>query len=219
MTVDKPVVYVVDDDPSIGKALERLMRSAGHKVRTFTSALDFLNDRELEAPACLVLDVNMPGLNGLELQEYLADKDISLPIVFITGYGTVPESVKAMKAGAVDFLQKPFSDNDLLRAISQAIEADRRSKQDQEQRKEIRERMEALTPREYEVFRLVVTGMLNKQIAFELGTVEKTVKVHRARVMAKMGAQSIADLVRFADKLGIESVPRGSVSVRLVQKA
>ena len=205
MTGEKPVVFVVDDDPSVGKALERLMRSAGHEVRTFTSALDFLEGRKPEAPACLVLDLNMPGLNGLELQEYLADKEISLPIVFITGYGTVPESVKAMKAGAVDFLQKPFSDGDLLSAISHAIETDRRAKQDHEQLEELRERMEALTPREYEVFRLVVTGMLNKQIAFQLGTVEKTVKVHRARVMAKMGAQSVADLVRFADKLGIAS--------------
>ncbi len=207
MTGEKPVVYVVDDDPSVGKALERLLRSAGHDVRTFTSALEFLDGRKLETPACLVLDINMPGLNGLELQKYLADKAISLPIVFITGYGTVPESVKAMKAGAVDFLQKPFSDGDLLNAITHAIDTDRRAKQDHEQLKELRERMESLTPREYEVFRLVVTGMLNKQIAFQLGTVEKTVKVHRARVMAKMGAQSLADLVRFADKLGIASSP------------
>jgi FixJ family two-component response regulator len=205
MTGEKPVVYVVDDDPSVGKALERLLRSAGHDVRTFTSAIEFIEGRELATPACLILDLNMPGLNGLELQEYLAGKEISLPIVFITGYGTVPESVKAMKAGAVDFLQKPFNDGDLLSAISHAIETDRRAKQDHEQLKELRERMKTLTPREYEVFRLVVTGMLNKQIAFQLATVEKTVKVHRARVMTKMGAQSLADLVRFADKLGIAS--------------
>ena len=208
MTGEKPVVYVVDDDPSVGKALERLLRSTGHDVLTFTSALEFIEGRELAAPACLVLDLNMPGLNGLDLQEYLADQEISLPIVFITGCGTVPDSVKAMKAGAVDFLQKPFSDGDLLSAISGAIETDRGAKQDQQHLKQLRERAEALTPREYEVFRLVVTGMLNKQIAFQLGTVEKTVKVHRARVMAKMGAQSIADLVRFADKLGIRSSPR-----------
>jgi FixJ family two-component response regulator len=207
MTGGKPVVYVVDDDPSVGKALERLLRSAGHDVRTFTSALEFLDGRERETPACLVLDLNMPGLNGLELQEYLADTEISLPIVFITGYGTVPESVKAMKAGAVDFLQKPFSEEDFLEAISRAIETDRRARQDQERLKQLRERMKTLTPREYEVFRLVVTGMLNKQIAFQLATVEKTVKVHRARVMAKMGAQSVADLVRFADKLGTVSSP------------
>ena len=208
MKGEKPVVYVVDDDPSVGKALERLMRSAGQEVRTFTSALDFLEGRELEAPACLVLDVSMPGLTGLELQEYLAENEILLPIVFITGCGTVPDSVKAMKAGAVDFLQKPFSDNELLDAISRAIERDHRAKQDHEHLKELRERMGMLTPREYEVFRLVVRGMLNKQIAFELGTVEKTVKVHRARVIAKMGAQSLAELVRFADRLGIESPPK-----------
>jgi FixJ family two-component response regulator len=157
----------------------------------------------MEAPACLVLDLNMPGLNGLELQECLAEREISLPIVFITGYGTVPDSVKAMKAGAVDFLEKPFSDEDLLGAISRAIETERLAKQDQERRRELKKRMESLTPREYDVFRLVVTGMLNKQIAFELGTVEKTVKVHRARVMAKMGAKSLAELVRFADTLGV----------------
>ncbi len=149
----------------------------------------------------------MPGFNGLELQDYLADKEISLPIIFITGYGTVPDSVKAMKSGAVDFLQKPFSDEELLEAISRALEADRRTRQDQEQLKQLRERLETLTPREREVFRLVASGMLNKQSAFQLGTAEKTVKVHRARVMAKMGAQSVADLVRFADKLRLAPPP------------
>ncbi len=205
MTGEKPVVYVVDDDPSVGKALERLMRSAGHDVRAFTSALDFIRCRNLEAPACLILDVSMPDLNGLELQEYLADRGISLPIVFITGHGTVSMSVKAMKAGAVDFLQKPFSDTDLLNAISHAIETDRRAIKEREGLKELRERMETLTPREREVFQFVVTGLLNKQTASKLGTAEKTVKVHRARVMAKMGAQSLADLVRFADKLSTDS--------------
>jgi FixJ family two-component response regulator len=207
MTAEKPVVYVVDDDPSVGKALERLMRSAGHDVRTFTSALDFVRCRNLEAPACLILDVSMPDFNGLELQQYLADQGSSLPIVFITGHGTVPMSVKAMKAGAVDFLQKPFSDTDLLSAISHAIETDRRGRKKREQLTKLRERTEMLTPREREVFQLVVTGMLNKQIASQLGTVEKTVKVHRARIMAKMGAESLADLVRFADKLSTDSPP------------
>ena len=140
MTGEKPVVYVVDDDPSVRKALERLMRSSGHEARTFTSALEFLDGKRLETPACLVLDINMPGLNGLELQEHLAGQEISVPIVFITGYGTVPESVKAMKAGAVDFLQKPFSDEDLLEAISHALETDRRAKQEQEQLSQLRER-------------------------------------------------------------------------------
>jgi RNA polymerase sigma factor (sigma-70 family) len=200
-----PVVYVVDDDPSVGKALERLIRSAGYDVRKFTSPLDFLDCVAPEAPACLVLDVDMPALNGLEVQEYMADKEISLPIVFISGHGTVPISVKAMKAGAVDFLTKPFNDSDLLDAISHAIQADRRAKQGREQQTELLERLATLTPREREVFQLVVAGLLNKQIASELGTVEKTVKVHRARVMAKMRAQSVADLVRFADRLGLDS--------------
>jgi RNA polymerase sigma factor (sigma-70 family) len=200
-----PVVYVVDDDPSVGKALERLIRSAGYDVRKFTSPLDFLDCVAPEAPACLVLDVDMPALNGLEVQEYMADKEISLPIVFISGHGTVPISVKAMKAGAVDFLTKPFNDSDLLDAISHAIQADRRAKQGREQQTELLERLATLTPREREVFQLVVAGLLNKQIASELGTVEKTVKVHRARVMAKMRAHSVADLVRFADRLGLDS--------------
>ncbi len=205
MIAQDPVVYVVDDDPSVGKALERLVRSAGYRVRTFISPLDFLDCVRCEAPACLILDVNMPALDGLELQEHMAEKQISLPIVFISGYGTVPISVKAMKAGAVDFLQKPFTDTELLSAISRGIEADRRARHEREQQKELLDRMASLTPREREVFRLVIAGRLNKQIAFELGTVEKTVKVHRARVMAKMGAQSVADLVRFADRLGIHS--------------
>jgi len=206
MTAEKPVVYVVDDDPSVGRALERLVRSAGHEVRTFTSALDFVRCRNLEEPACLILDVSMPDLNGLELQEYLADQGSSLPIVFITGHGTVPMSVQAMKAGAVDFLQKPFSDTDLLNAISRAIETDRQAKKKREHLKKLRERMEMLTPREREVFQLVVTGKLNKRIAFDLGISEKTIKVHRARVMEKLGAESLADLVRFAEKLGIRSL-------------
>lgn len=205
MITQDPVVYVVDDDPSVGKALERLIRSAGYDVRTFTSAVDFLDCIHPEAPACLILDVNMPALNGLELQEYLAENEISLPIVFISGHGTVPISVKAMKAGATDFLPKPFTDTDLLGAISEAVEADRRAKQDREQQRDLLERSATLTPREREVFQLVAVGMLNKQIAYQLGTVEKTVKVHRARVMAKMGAQSVADLVRLADRLGIDS--------------
>jgi FixJ family two-component response regulator len=205
MSARDPVVYVVDDDPSVGTALERLIRSAGRDVRTFTSAFEFLDRIDPDAPACLILDVNMPALNGLELQEVLAEKAIALPIVFISGHGTVPMSVKAMKGGAVDFLPKPFSDEDLLNAISRAIEADRQAKEGREHLKGLRERVESLTPREREVFQLVVSGLLNKQIASELGTAEKTVKVHRARVMTKMGAHSVADLVRFAYKLGIDS--------------
>ncbi len=208
MTEEKPVVNVVDDDPSVRTALERLLRSAGHQVRTFDSALEFLDCEPLNGPGCIILDVKLPALSGLELQERLCGEDMSLPIIFITGHGTVPMSVQAMKAGAVDFLQKPFGDTDLLDAVSQAIKKDRLAKRNQKELKKLRERLKTLTPREYEVFRLVVTGMLNKQIAFDLGTAEKTIKVHRARVMVKMGAESVADLVRFAERLGDYS-PRG----------
>ncbi len=201
----RPVVYVVDDDPSVLKSLERLLRSAGYDVETFTSALEFLESHHRDTPGCLILDVEMPVLNGLDLQERLAARDIAFPVIFITGHGTVPMSVRAMKAGAVDFLQKPFLDRDLLDVVSGAVANDGQVKREQWRLKGLRERLKNLTPREYQVFGLVVTGMLNKQIAFHLGTTEKTVKVHRARVMEKLGAQSLADLVRFAEKLGIRS--------------
>ena len=205
MTGDKPVVYVVDDDPSLRKALERLLRSAGHDAKTFGSAPEFLDFNHPDAPGCLILDIKMPKLSGLELQERLAEKGISFPIVFITGHGTVPTAVRAFKAGAMDFLQKPFKDSELLDAVCRGIEKHRRLRQEQNEIKGLRARWDTLTPREREVFTLVVSGMLNKQVAFELGTAEKTIKVHRARVMEKMGAQSLADLVRFAEKLGIRS--------------
>jgi FixJ family two-component response regulator len=205
VTEDKPVIYVVDDDPSVRKALERLLRSAGHDAKSFASALEFLDFSHPDAPGCVVLDIKMPKLSGLELQERLFEKGISFPIVFITGHGTVPASVKAFKAGAMDFLQKPFKDAELLDAVSRGIEKHRRLKQEQNEIKELRARLETLTPREREVFTLVVSGMLNKQVAFDLGTAEKTIKVHRARVMEKMGVRSFADLVRFAEKLGIRS--------------
>ena len=205
MTEEKPVVYVVDDDPSVRKALERLLRSAGHDAKTFASAPEFLDFTYPDTPGCLILDIKMPKLNGLELQDHLAAKGISLPIIFITGHGTVPTSVRAFKAGAMDFLQKPFEDRELLDAVSQGIERHRRLRQDQREIKTLRARLDTLTPREREVFGLVVDGMLNKQVAYQLGTAEKTIKVHRARVMQKMGAKSLADLVRFAEKLGIRS--------------
>src|SRR5512143_669421 len=205
MKDERPVLYVVDDDPSVLKSLERLLRSAGYQVEIFTSALEFLDFGHRDAPGCLILDVKMPELGGLELQERLAARDITFPVIFITGHGTVPMSVRAMKAGAVDFLQKPFLDKDLLDVIRGAVATDRQARREQSGLRQLRERLKTLTPREYEVFGLVVTGMLNKQIAFDLGTSEKTIKVHRARVMEKLGAQSLADLVRFAEKLGILS--------------
>ena len=205
MTDGKPVVYVVDDDPSVREALERLLRSADYGAKTFASASEFLDFSGPDAPGCLVLDIRMPELSGLELQDRLAEKGVSLPIVFLTGYGTVPESVKALKAGAVDFLQKPFEDGELLDAVSRGIKKHRRLRQEQNEMNALHTRLDTLTPREREVFALVVSGMLNKQIALALGTVEKTIKVHRARVKGKMGAQSLADLVRFAEKLGIRS--------------
>jgi FixJ family two-component response regulator len=201
----KPVVYVVDDDLSVRKSLERLLRSAYFDVETFSSALEFLDFQHPDAPGCLILDVKMPELDGLELQERLAGRGITFPVIFITGHGTVPMSVQAMKAGAADFLQKPFLDGDLMDIVSRAIASDHRVRCVQKELRKLRERLQTLTPREYEVLRLVVTGMLNKQIAFDLGTSEKTIKVHRARVMEKLNAESLADLVRFADKLGIRS--------------
>lgn len=206
MTDEKPLVYVVDDDPSVLRSVERLLRSVGYDLETFTSAQEFLDFQHPDTPSCLILDVKMPGLSGLELQERLTDKEISLPIIFITGHGTVPASVKAMKAGAVDFLLKPFSPTDLLETIAKALEKDRQAKQYERELKQLRERSKTLTPREYEVFGLVVSGMLNKQIAFDLGTTEKTIKVHRARIIEKMEAKSLADLVRFAEKLGIRPI-------------
>jgi len=205
VTEEKPVVYVVDDDPSVRQALERLLRSAGHDAKIFASAPEFLDFTYPDTPGCLILDIKMPKLNGLELQDHLAEKGISFPIIFITGHGTVPTSVRAFKAGAMDFLQKPFEDRELLDAVSHGIERHRRLRHEQKEMKTLRARLDTLTLREREVFRLVVSGMLNKQVAYQLGTAEKTIKVHRARVMQKMGAQSFADLVRFAEKLGIRS--------------
>lgn len=198
-----PVVYVVDDDPTVLRSMERLLRSAGYVVETFDSARDFLDHQHTRGPGCLILDVRMPEVGGLELQEKLAGREIRFPVIFITGYGTVPLSVRAMKAGAVDFLQKPFLEEDLLDIVAAAVAADHRAKSEQRELAELRQRLKTLTPRETEVFALVVTGMLNKQVAFELGTSEKTIKVHRARILEKMGAGSLADLVRFAEKLSV----------------
>ena len=197
-------VFLVDDDESVRRALARLIKSAGHSVQTFASAQDFLGTKTGSQEAgCLVLDVRMPGLTGIDLQRELQAMKRNLPIVFITGHGDIPMSVKAMKAGAVDFLQKPVKDKDLLKAIEQSLARAARDQSEREEIARIQKCVESLTPREFEVMALVVTGMLNKQIAFKLGTVEKTVKVHRARVMDKMGVDSIAELVRIAEKINI----------------
>ncbi|HEY7220248.1 MAG TPA: response regulator transcription factor [Candidatus Binatia bacterium] len=199
------VVFLVDDDASVRKALTRLMRSAGYTVQAFASARDFLECWRVtaEGPACLILDVRMPGLSGLDLQRELQVADAVLPIIFVTGHGNIPMSVKAMKDGAVDFLPKPVKDQELLKAIEQALARADHELGERQELGDIQRRLETLTPREREVMTLVVRGLLNKQIAFELGTVEKTVKVHRARVMEKMEARSLAELVHIAERVGI----------------
>jgi RNA polymerase sigma factor (sigma-70 family) len=206
MTEAEPIVFIVDDDESVRKALERLVTSVGLKVETLSSANDFLKHDPYDGPACLVLDIRMPGLSGLDLQAELAKAKRTLSIVFITGHGNIPMSVQAIKAGAVDFLEKPFDEQALIDAVHLGIQKDRAAKEKQAELREIQERVESLTPREREVFALVVTGMLNKQIAFEMGISEKTIKVHRARVMQKMQAESLADLVRMAAKAGVKPV-------------
>ena len=197
------IVFVVDDDAAVRRALERLIKSVGLAVETFASAQDFLQRDPPDGPACVVTDVRMPGLSGLDLQKELADADLSMPIVFMTGHGTVPMSVRAMKAGAIDFLQKPVDEQVLLDAIHQALEKGSREQQALAEQAEIQERIELLTAREREVFEHVVSGKLNKQIAAELGASEKTIKVHRGRVMQKMQADSLADLVRMAERVGV----------------
>jgi len=205
MTDEKPLIYVVDDDPSVRKALERLLRSGGYGVKTFASALEFMDYGPSDAPGCLVLDIKMPELSGLELQERLAEKEIFIPIIFITAHGTVPDSVRALKAGAMDFLEKPFKEHELLEAVSRGIKRHAILLKKKKQMKILLSRFNTLTPREREVFWLVTSGMLNKQVAYDFGITEKTVKVHRAQVMQKMKAESFADLVRFAENLQIHS--------------
>lgn len=206
--MSEATVYVVDDDAGIGRALCRLIRSVALDAVAFSSAQAFLDHPRSTGPACLVLDVRMPGLGGLDLQAKLGTARETLPIVFITGHGNVPTSVRAMKGGAVDFLQKPFNEDELIAAVQRALALSRQAQSEAAARAEIERRVRTLTPRERQVMALVVKGLLNKQIAGELGAAEKTVKVHRGRVMQKMQAHSVADLVRMAERIGLSTGSR-----------
>ena len=207
MQAPAPTVYLVDDDPDLLKALQRLLQSAGLQATPFDSAQAFLDGHDRAAPGCLVLDLSMPGLNGLELQRELEQLNSPLPIIFLSGRGDIPATVQAMKHGATDFLTKPVDDTELLAAIQEALATDRRRRRSHDERDRIAERLAALTERERQVLQQVVAGRLNKQIAADLGTVEKTVKFHRANLMRKMGVRSVAALVKLAERASIGAAP------------
>jgi FixJ family two-component response regulator len=205
VTETAPIVFVVDDDPSVRRAIKRLIESVGLRVELFGSAQEFLQATRSDGPSCLVLDIRLPGISGLTFQRHLGEADIRIPIIFITAHGDIPMTVRAMKAGAVEFLTKPFHHQDLLDAIHVALERDRARRQAEAEVASLRERFESLTPREREVLPWVISGMLNKQIAASIGTTESTVKVHRSQLMRKMGAESLAELVRMTEKMGIQA--------------
>ena len=207
MTEAAPVVFVVDDDPSVRRAIKRLVESVGLRAELFGSAQEFLYSERPDAASCLVLDIRLPGISGLDFQRELAEANIHTPIVFITAHGDIPMTVRAMKAGAVEFLTKPFRDQDLLDAIQQGLERDRTRRAQEAEVATLRERFESLTPREREVLPWVVSGLPNKQIADAVGASEATIKVHRSQLMRKMGAPSLADLVRMTERMGI-AVPK-----------
>ena len=211
MTEPAPTVFVVDDDSSLRRAIKRLVESVGVQVELFGSAHEFLQAKRPDAPSCLVLDIRLPGISGLEFQRELAYANIHTPIIFITAHGDIPMTVRAMKAGAVEFLTKPFRDQDLLDAIQQALQRDNTRRVKEAEVVKLRERYASLTSREREVLPLIVSGLLNKQIAGEIGTSESTVKVHRSQLMRKMGAESLAELVRMAEKLRDSSTDRKSL--------
>jgi len=212
VTPERSTVLVVDDDASVREALGDLFQSVGLRVEVFASTQEFLKNRRPEGPGCLVLDVRLPGKSGLDFQQELNAANISLPIVFLTGHGDIPMSVRAMKAGAVEFLTKPFREQDLLDAVQTALERDRVNREDEKLLTTLRQRFASLTPREQAIMPLVVAGRRNKQIAFEIGTSEVTVKVHRTNLMRKMQASSLADLITMATKLGILEKPSASLS-------
>ena len=202
------VVLIVDDDPSIRTALARLLRSVGLQTEVFASAADMLQTGLPDTPSCLVLDVRLPGQSGLDIQSELVKRNCHIPIIFMTGHGDIPMTVRAMKAGAIDFLPKPFRDQDMLDAVSKAIQNDRKRRDNEKAVEGLKTQYELLTPREREIMALVVAGLMNKQVAAEIGIAEITVKIHRGHIMRKMGAKSLADLVRMADVLGVARIKR-----------